>query len=62
MDGAVPESLRTDRPPSSKLPLWKAIGWGCVLVVVVAVAAQAYYVFLAGNIHTVIPGRVYRCG
>jgi len=58
----VPESLRTDRPPSSKLPLWKAIGWGCVLVVVVAVAAQAYYVFLAGNIHTVIPGRVYRCG
>jgi protein tyrosine phosphatase (PTP) superfamily phosphohydrolase (DUF442 family) len=60
MDGAMPESPRTNH--ASKPSLWKAIGWGCVLTLLVAVAAQAYYVFLAGNIHTVLSGRVYRCG
>jgi hypothetical protein len=61
MDGAMPESL-SDHAKIGKLPPWKAVGWGCVVVIVAAVAAQAYYVFLAGNIHTVISGRVYRCG
>jgi protein tyrosine phosphatase (PTP) superfamily phosphohydrolase (DUF442 family) len=63
MDGAMPENLRTDHSNKSrKRPLWKALGWSCVFLFVVAVAAQGYYIFLAGNIHTVIPGQVYRCG
>ena len=40
---------------------FKVLGYGCAIVLTVTVAAQAYYVF-AGNFHTVLPGRVYRCG
>jgi len=40
----------------------KVFGYGCTIALTVAVAAQAYYVLLTGNFHTVLSGRVYRCG
>ena len=41
---------------------FKLLVVGGILLLIAALAAQAYYVFLAGNIHTVIPGQIYRCG
>ena len=59
----MPEN-RINKSPSegSKRSLFKILATGCILLVIAAVAAQAYYVFLAGNFHAVIPGQVYRCG
>src|SRR5439155_18165049 len=62
MDGAMPESGINNSKTGSKRSLFRVVVAGCVLLLIAVVAAQAYYVFLAGNIHTVIPGQVYRCG
>jgi len=62
MDGAMPESRTNNSKTGSKRSLFRIVVAGCVLLLIAVVAAQAYYVFLAGNIHTVIPGQVYRCG
>lgn len=58
-----------ERPPASiskeesrKRSLLAIFGYGCLLMVTMAVAAQAYYILLAGNFYTVLPGKVYRCG
>jgi hypothetical protein len=63
MDGAMPESPISVPPrEESKRSLFKIVGGGCLLLLIAAVVAQAYYIFLAGNFHAVIPGQVYRCG
>src|SRR6516162_8849371 len=63
MDGAMPESPISVPPREEiKRSLFKIVGGGCLLLLIAAVVAQAYYIFLAGNFHAVIPGQVYRCG
>jgi hypothetical protein len=63
MDGAMPDSQINNPPKVGSLPsLFRVAGAGCVFLLIAALAWQAYYVFLAGNLHAVIPGQVYRCG
>ena len=40
---------------------WKMAVLGCVVGVLAALGAEAANVFVGSNLHTVIPGRVYRC-
>jgi hypothetical protein len=39
---------------------WQAVLWGCVLVALFWVGAEAYGVFLGANFHMIVPGRVFR--
>jgi protein tyrosine phosphatase (PTP) superfamily phosphohydrolase (DUF442 family) len=63
MDGAMPESQNTyvSKDGNSR-SLRRIIISGSIFLLIVAVAFQAYYVFLAGNLHAVITDKVYRCG
>jgi hypothetical protein len=45
-----------------KRSLLAILGYGCLTLLVLAIAGQAYYIFFTGNFYAVIPGKVYRCG
>lgn len=47
---------------ASNWKLWKLLLVGVFVGLFAAVAAQAYYILLGGNFHTVIAGQVYRSG
>jgi protein tyrosine phosphatase (PTP) superfamily phosphohydrolase (DUF442 family) len=47
--------------PRSLLPTLRAATTGTLIGLAVAVTAEAVRVFALGNVHAVIPGRVYRC-
>jgi hypothetical protein len=49
-------------PARKKRSLLATLGYGCALAITTVVAAQTYYVLLAGNFRTVLPGKVYRSG
>src|SRR5947209_4108300 len=52
--------------PEARMPLWpttprRAALAGGLIGLALAVGAEATSIFALGNVHTVIPGRVYRC-
>src|SRR5260370_22516227 len=56
---AAPLSLPT--VPRWRRSRFRAMLWGCLCGLVLATAVEARRVFLGANVHTVVPGRVYRC-
>lgn len=60
----MPERLPASLTPGrkTKRSFLAIIGYGCLTVLVLAIAGQAYYIFFTGNFYPVIPGKVYRCG
>src|ERR1700730_8026136 len=46
---------------ASVVAWWKASVVGCVVGLLAALGAEAANVFLGRHLHTVIPGKVYRC-
>src|SRR5947209_7261961 len=52
--------------PEARMPLWptttpRAALAGTLIGLTLAVGAEAASIFALGNVHTVIPGFVYRC-
>jgi hypothetical protein len=56
-----PEAETELRPPPGRSSLARVLAWGCLAGLLLAVGGEAVRVLLGGNLHVVVPGRIYRC-
>lgn len=57
---AEPDMTVDPVAPRARRSLPRALGYGCLAGVLLALAGHAFYVLFGSNFHTVIPGEVYR--